>query len=41
MKNNINDLNSSNNKSSNKGGHNCSQIYILDSNNKNNKSIKP
>ena len=35
---NINDLNSSNNKSSNKGGNqnNYSQIYILDSNNKNN-----
>ena len=39
---NINELNSSNNKSSNKqggGGHNYSQIYILDSNNKNNTKI--
>ena len=37
---NINKLNSSNNKSSNKGGnHNYSQIYILDSNNKNNAKI--
>ena len=37
---NINELNSSNNKSSNKGGnHNYSQIYILDSNNKNNAKI--
>ena len=35
---NINELNSSNNKSSNKGG-NYSQIYILDSNNKNNTKI--
>ena len=35
---NINELNSSNNKSSNKGG-NYSQIYILDSNNKNNAKI--
>ena len=38
---NINELNSSNNKSSNKAssGHNYSQIYILDSNNKNNTKI--
>ena len=38
---NINELNSSNNKSSNKGGNhnNYSQIYILDSNNKNNPKI--
>jgi len=36
IKTNINEINSSNNKKLTKGGHNNSQIYIFDSNNKNN-----